>query len=408
MADLTHSFAHDTTLRTSTSSTWVDITTSVQISGTDLTGGNDYIIFASCTAGGSDASSPNFEYRVVENGVGQLAGAYQRNEPPDNSTLAGQPFGYMGKVTAAATPNDYRLQVQTTGTVRVGNLAMLAFDLTQLGATNYAYDEDTTSYTTVSSSSPITGASVTVGDGTSDYMVWGYVHAIADSASTSSVQVWIDDGSTTPTLADMEADDVEDVFCILVARYYPAVASSTTFTLKIDTDSTTDTHWDVDRNQIFALKLNAFEDHFGKYDGGPYGSFTLDTTVVAINQTHTTNTAGARNWQFIGYATNTVGSGLARTRYDLNDSGLGVIAGGIVDATDVDYASSSTTDRINAHLMGKKTSVANSTSLSVDMRSQRELNTGGSNSNSSLAGWSWEFSGGAANTTIEVPTGPLR
>ena len=331
--------------------------TSKQIASSELTGDANYLLAIMANVGGNNTSANDFRYRLNAGGV--LTGSEARHEPRRSGNNNGHQFGWVGTYTAPSTPVDINLQSNSDGAnaCLISDYHAIAINLDDLAGADYATDEDTTSNANVASGSWTNGASITIGDGSSDWLVIASSHWLIDSAS-DSLRFRIDAGGTGRAEIQLEGEDTAEEYCVATMTYLAAPASQT---VQAQIRTTAGNH-DCDRTFIAAIRLDAFEDHAGARTTTGTSITGVDTDTTVETLAHTTSTAAARDWVFFGMAINDVGEDSKLTERRLEDSTLGIAAGNITRQS----AQHGDTDLVPMLLIGELTSVADSTALDID------------------------------------------
>ncbi len=312
-----------------------------EIEGSELDGDSDYLLIVRVHVGGLNTGIVEFEYKVIEDTVGDLPASHMKSEPRRSSGAAGMPYMYMRKVTTASTPNDYEVHLKGDGTVNASmmDLEMLMIKLDDLLSSDWAYDNDAVD-NSFTGGVWEDGASITIGDGSSDWLIIQTAHWQIDSV-TDDCRGRINIGGSNVMTYFMEGEDVDEEY-VLGSFHYEAALATDTVVKNQFTNS--DGSQDVLDNSIFALRLNAFEDHAGdrnttKLDSG--GA----TPVQPITLTHTTDTA-ANPQDWIGFS-QSIGDVVAS---DQRRTYTGISDGGDIDFSGDDDANPFFTTKGNADL----------------------------------------------------------
>jgi hypothetical protein len=377
------------------------------ISGSSLDANSDYLIFVSAVVGGN-STSLQFEFRINEAVGGALSYSTHTQEPRFSGSPTGQPYFFMEKITTDASPtgNDYTLQFRciSTGVARVQARMMMAIKLDDLSASDWAYSSDTTDRNAVSSSAWVdTSASVTIGDGTSDYLIFAssYWDTIAADDDARTV---IDVGGTEYGEILQEGENAAENFSCGTIAYVAAPSASSTAKVKIRSASDS---LDVSNAKIFALRLNAFEDYGGVRDVTAHTDMTQSAWNTTSTLSITTNTAASRTWFFIG---NSIYNPSAPGNYcyrKLTDSGLGDIIGDTTQA--VGFNGPVATVMLTPAIIFNDTSstVANSTSISMNSQVYPIIAGTDDCNEAYVVGFTFELAT-VTNETVYPFTGPWR
>jgi len=255
-----------------------------KVEGWELEGSTDYILIARIGFGGDNTSLNDYEMRIAEDGVGELTGSHVRIEPRRADLDKYQSHLYIRKVTTAATPNDYQVEFKSLTTfAHIAGSELIMIKLDDLGSGDWAYDNDAVDNSFVAGVWE-DGASITIGNGTSDWLIINTAHWQIDSASADDCKGRIDVDGTPVAFYQLEAEDAVEELVFGTFHYAAALAADTV--VKNEFTNTAGAQ-DVLDNSIFALRLNAFADHAGDRNTDTTTIDAISTTVQPITLTHT-------------------------------------------------------------------------------------------------------------------------
>ena len=403
MAEITHAVATDQATRSTTSSDFVDVNAAATIAAASQDADSDYFLFVRMQIGANTSSGNNAEYRVDNGSV--LLHSEARIEPRRSAIPTGHPYFYIKRLTTANPTTDMDCQFRYGGgaqTVRVQNQQMMMIKLDDLAAADFAYDEDLTALTALDDTAWTDGASVAIGDGSSNFEVYYYCHMIVDAVG-DSIRLRLNVGGTTFDIIQLEGEDTVEEYCIGGIAYLAAPASSTTVKIQMQTDSATAGLMDVECSRVFALRLNAFEDHFGERDTADISVTAADTETIVGNVLHTVDTAASRNWAIHGFTINDVSESVKRTHYRLVEDAAGNLVGDTVDHM-VQHGDA---DQVPLLLFAEMTAVADATALDIDYTVQEEADIVPSPVfiDTHFVGFTWELA--SAGRTVAATTQAL-
>jgi hypothetical protein len=403
MAEIGYTIVTDDTTRTNATTSWVTPTNG-KILGSTLDANTNYLLLVVCVVGGDNVEVNTFEWRVIETVGGARTASGQRLEPRFSAATIGSPYVFMEKVTTDATPtgNDYEFQLRVnTGanTCRVQSSMMLAIKLDDITEnTDWFYANDTTSNVDVSSASWTNGASITIGDGISDYLVIGTSHWLIDSV-TDETRMQIDVGGTGHAETGLEGEDLVEEHCVGTMTYVAAPASSTTVRVQIRTNA--GAH-DCDNSTIFALRLNAFEDYAGTRNTTPTEITATATDFISGTLSFTTDTVATENWLFVGQGMYYSEHPEKNTKRRLEDTGLGVVAGDSTQMIGFNGDAIAGNQKVPMMIFGEAASVADATSITLEYTVIEEVDVVPQPSvdDTSVVGFTWELAPVVASDLI--------
>lgn len=387
MTEISHVVNQSDGVVTDSTDSWTSHTNK-RVDVNALNASTDYLVGMFAQIGGSSTAADDFQFRIRSE-TATLTGSEARIEPRRSSTTSGTSYGWVGVYTTSSTPEtdrDLRLQTNSDGIndCYLGDFYGFALSLGDLDAADYETSEDLTSNANVASGSWTNGASITIGDGSSDWLVFSSSHWLIDAAS-DSIRFRIDAGGTAHGEIQLEGEDTAEEYCVATLAFLSAPASQTV-QAQIRTTSGSN---DCDRTFIGAIRLDAFEDHAGVRDTTATAITTVDTDTVSGTLTHTVSTPSARNWVFFGLGINDVGDNDKRTHRRIEDSSLGSIAGNTTDHV----VQNGDTDEVPMMLLGELSSVADAASLDIDyiVQEEADVTPNPTIDETTIVGFSWDI-----------------
>lgn len=391
----------------STSGTYVD-KTGATIAHASLDDNEDYLVYVRATHTNltSQSTAANGIRVTYDNTVTSWSEKLWEGVIGITNVQA-QEYSWCG-VISSGTTGDLQIEFKSgngTDTIDVGYCTLLAIKVSDLTLnTNIFHDEDLILVELDDGNFPPTnyetlGASLTIGDGTSDYLVFGCVE-IGDMLSGGNVvqaRVRESLGNTFKEACMYQRSDASDEFTRAFTMLYEAQAA-TTLTIEATCQGFPA---DAKRSFLAAIRLNAFVEHFTDYDPDPDESgwsFPLEVEVATLAETATVTSA---NWGFIGAVTDTyAGSGLgepAFLRLDIDGAGDITIGG---DET-WKYQCNPTSRRQTRFAVSDNQSISSGETIDADMvyDTPASASTAGC-TEALLVGFTWELAGGTECFTI--------
>ena len=338
-AEVGHIVAKSFASQQTTSGTYVD-KTGATIAHASFDDNEDYLCYVRAThtnltsqATAVNAIQVTYNDTVVSGGEKLWEGAI------GITNVQGQEFSWCGIVSTGAT-GDLQVEFKSgngSDTIDVGYCTLLAIKVSDLTLnTNIFHDTDTATFELDDGNFPPTnyvtlGSSITIGDGTSDYLVFACIQ-IGDFVSGGNTPDWRireSAGNTVKVMGKYGMNDLSDEVVRSWVGLYKAQAA-TTLTIEA---TCTGFPADAKRSFLCAIRLNAFAQHFTGYvaDADESGWSFPEEQEVSISATATQTSS---NWGFIGAVTdNYGGSGLGQPtilRLDIAGAGDNTIGG---DAT---------------------------------------------------------------------------
>ena len=361
--EIGHVLVTSATDQTNATTTWTT-PTGFEITGAALDANSTYLLLVSAIISGNLTTVDLYEFRTFDaKAAGQLGESYARLKPRIADARSGYPYLFMTQVTTDASPtgDDYEFQFRVntgTDTAQIADFYMLAIKTDDITASDFKYNDHTTDI-----NDPVTwtdGASVTLGDGSSNWLVISTMKCVPDLATADSCMGRLSVDAVTRNGIRDEHIDLDENFVMGWASYLAAPASSIVVKNQVQSFSG---NWDITNNTIFALRLDAFEDHNGVWDTTSVPITGFDTDFITATSAFTTVTVATENWLWLGDQHYSVGTGGEQMSYRLNDSTRGLIAG----STNTEYVENRDNAADQRHVFwGEDASVANSTAYDVD------------------------------------------
>lgn len=271
-SEIQHAFTTQATEQSSSSGTYVDVTGAAITSG-NFTAGKQYLLVVSAAVAEDGNGLANV--RVVHGST-----AFSQSELIFlRSSTVKEYYAYSwGTVWTAVGGEGIKLQFSTNaGTVYADNISLIAINLSDdlIEGTDWVFDDRPNDDTL--STTPKTGASVsmTPGTGGNDWLVmsWAQIDASGTATTTASSSL-IRSGeasSTTPTVS-FQPLSLSSVWQVPLVKVYTLAAASNTFSERSVAGGSAHVRLN---SAIFALRLNKFATHtFSQNDA----SVTLGTT----------------------------------------------------------------------------------------------------------------------------------
>ncbi len=393
MAEIGHAIVETNSIDTTTSTSFTHVGSAGEheIQGSSLDGSSEYILLAHALHGGSSTSNNQIYMNVTENGVGALGNSEQRAESRRNGGASGVHYGFLDKITTASTPNDYEIQMKSNGSdssnVTGSWLAMIKLD--DLTTDQWKYAEVDTDDTSISTSTE-TGASVTLGEG--DWLIFAFTRWDMNSNS-DAVEFQIDVDGNNKAFTRFEARDTTEVSCMITMTAYTVSGDSVTAAVEYSSEGTNP---DLLNSRIFAIDMNAFQDHAFKQKAKGVSTTSIDnhdTNYTVDTLTHTSNTGSARDWAIFSHLTWDVASTQARMMNAIDQGGTQIIGETNASANSApEQGQHDGADECALLLWGQKSSHAHNTDLDLDLvvMDNDSPGNGGVDENT-IAAFTWEL-----------------
>lgn len=410
MAELNHTAAAVTGSEfLTTSTTFVDVSTSAEVPAGSLIGGDEYLYMFGMGVGSNNTASNQNEVAVAINGT-EITESIAIRECAQAGPQSTEPYFFLHKHTQPGTPVSVRHRYRNVGgsnSCRVRDPWSVAINLTELGASNYAWNEDTTGG---GMGTTFTGyQSVTIGDGTSDWIVF-WCMQVDCSTTSSDMRVHVNVGGSTICEQRYEGEDTIEQYVIGGAVLVSA-PNSTAVTVEARADNT-GSPFTVLNGRIFAIKLDAFEDSFASQSFPDTSITTVDTDFVVHTATHTTATGAARSWHFGGHGVyDPNGEATKRQRYEIYDNTLGETLAGDGAASAQTLMVGNGIVELRGWTVGqtRSTTIANGTALDIDAIVQEDADVSPApiQRSSLIYGWTWELASTGVTGSLSKTLGAV-
>jgi hypothetical protein len=296
--ELTHEIVQTETTYTATAGGGWENVTGATLTGASQNSGNDILLFGDIRINGTISSTLNDREVRLHDGTGVVTYSDARIEDEVDATH-GHHSGFMRKMTAGGG-KDYHWEINAGATQNVNcySTQLLAMDLTEIGASNYKYSEDTTGVTDMTGANwTSSAASVTFGDGVKNWLVfWCMQRNIDDQGRRYAVR--LNDGSSPVILFQDESEDAVEVRTA-AGFFTMAAPASATWTVEVQGESGFNND-DLLFASVCAIDLDTFEDH--AVEANTTNKADWDSNPgVAVTDTHTTATAATADWACFGY-----------------------------------------------------------------------------------------------------------
>lgn len=393
MAEIGHAIVETNSVDTTTSTSFTHVGSAGEheIQGSSLDGSTNYILLAHALHGGSSTSNNQIYMNLTENGVGALANSEQRAESRRNGGSSGVHYGFLDKITTASTPSDYQIQMKSNGseTSSVTGSWLCMIDLDDLTTDQWKYAEVDTDDTSISTSTE-TGASVTLGEG--DWLIFAFTRWDMNSNS-DAVEFQIDIDGNNKAFTRYEARDTTEVSCMLTMTAYTVSGDSVTASVEYSSEGTAP---DLLNSRIFAIDMNAFQDHAFKQKAKGVSTTNIsahDTNFTVDTLSHTSSTGSARDWAVFSHLTWDVASTQARMMNAIDQGGTQIIGETNASANSApEQGQHDGADECALLLFGELSSHAHNTDLDLDLvvMDNDSPGNGGVDENT-IAAFTWEL-----------------
>jgi hypothetical protein len=377
MAEIGHSINMDySAMFTNGTSTWDEVSTTMTIPAVDLDGNSEYLVLTSMLVGGASTADNEMEFRVAANGT-QLDFSHARVEPRAATNTQGSVYFWFDRYTTPPAPVAVEPEHRhISGTLNCfagfgGSIALKLDDLVE--NSQFYWDEDLTNHTGLDNTAWTDGASITIGDGVSDYLIFYFAHQIVDNGTSNGLKVRVNVGGTALRHIQFEGEDTIEEYCVGSMAVVNAPAASTVVKNQMQLAGPTTGSNDVDCNRIIAIKLtDVFEDYGAFVTAGTNTIANTDTWVPSTGQKDiTTSTGASRDWLWFGVMTVDCGDGDKRLNRRLRD---------IERTTDLIDGNNSTghtrnndtADEVPLNMFDEELAVANATAIGLRMSAQEE------------------------------------
>ena len=170
---------------------------------------------------------------------------------------------------------------------------MLCVNLTDLGASNHEKDRDTGT-TGLTTSIASTGAAVTLGNGSDDWLIFVTAQIDNTSGAGNPFQLYLRDGSTDTLLTQQDFEASASIYVVSGMVLEEAPAASTTFTVGGQMVAGTA---DITFASIVAIRLNGFAEFEKATSAGPFTAGSgADVDLLTLSFTTSASTS---DWAFL-------------------------------------------------------------------------------------------------------------
>lgn len=420
--------------------TWQDFNkVNVTLNTSSLNVGDDYFVFAMAAFGNTNSVTDN-HLRLVEDIPGSPLTLVPFSDARMTS-FVNEIYPYAFFTSFTATGNDLKFQARGSGNPVIDYPKAFAISRTDL-TTNALYSEDTVGLTPIPTTNEVytdSAASITLDDGSSDYLVfWSVQWDVNDPGRDMFVGLRFGSGSPQDIIqvSSLESQNATDQYVTSGYTVFPArmppigspkqplstppndldagsplvpigsPATPVPVTVAVRMEPLFDDD-NLLRAAIGAIKLSAFDSHFAKFDPNTTKDFNqndlLSTKHVRIN------TDTALDWFILGSST-ILSAGAARdpelllsAALDIFGSPLGSPQAGSPNTIfgspnfgidrDPQVDTFGATESRAALTFNEVSSIANGSLLTTQLRTESAVLGDNSNFHTSLLGFTWNLPG---------------
>ncbi len=250
---------------TTTSGTYVSAA-GASVAFASMDANEDYVVFIRAYVGNSSSTTTNQnKVRLAKGGVEVVGSELVYESPATVLDSHGVTYSWGG-IIASGSSGDLQLQHLSgngSDTVFVNNVTILMIKVSDLILnTNVFHDTNTGLVELDDGDFPAawmaTGAAVTIGDGVSDYLVFGSVRVDNFLTGGNTVDTRINDGTVQLKGTGIVLGDFSDELTLGFFQLWQAPAASTTLSVEAQT-----TGFPVDKvyASIIAIRMDAFSDY---------------------------------------------------------------------------------------------------------------------------------------------------
>ncbi len=339
----------------------------------DLEDATEYLLIVSCLLMGADTARNDFHFRLHDGSV--IGDSTARIEPRNSSSIFGEMYFYMDRYTTPATAAQINFQGHTDGTSttqRCISFYAVAIKISDLKATDFEDAENTTNLSGLTDTAWTEGIDITIGDGESDWMVFGYGRVLVDTDGVQIRMRLTDDGTMVGEEIHLEGEDSVEIKHMGFMWVLKGIPSSD-INLEFQTDIGTSGLMDIDRCMLFALRLNQFEDYLSDHDTTDTNITATDTDFGTISVSHVTRTGGnSRDWMIFGGSVITTGDDIKAFRHHIKDSSTIIIGDSPDVATGLRQNHAGGEDRVPNIRFGPNAAVTHGTSFTANIKNQED------------------------------------
>ncbi len=313
-----------------TSATYVDVT-GASVPYASMEPNTDYAVFVRAYVGNSTSTATSGNKVRLTKADTLVAGSEHVYESPSTVIDLVGMYYYWGGIVNSGASGDLQLE-QLSGngsdTVFANNITIMMINVDDVGLdSNIFHSTDNTTQDVSDSPNWVpTGAAVTVGDGTSDWLVFGSVHVQDFSIGSSQPIVRVNDGTTQLTGSSVGRGDTTDALTMGFMQIWQGVPASTTLTVEIEGGG-----WAVEKTyaNIMAIRLDSLVDYNKDFIAttAAFGGGSGDTDAVTLDYSAGVS---ADDYCFLACATGSNGNASSPhpiIRLDQNSGGDVTLAG---------------------------------------------------------------------------------
>ena len=330
-ASIGHVVKHLNTGVTTTSGTYVDVTGAV-VTFAEMEANEDYVVYVRAYIGNSDDGNQAGNGCQLTKGGSLVNGSEMIHESPHGLIVDsyGMLYYFAGIVNSGAS-GDLQMQQKSgnggVDTVFANNISIMMVKVSDLVLdTDIFYDVDTSTLE-LDSDFAGTGAQITIGDGASDYLVFGSTSVnnwYAGAGNHAETEIF--DGSTSRYASGYYIGDASDQLSLGFMHLYQAPSPSTVLSVRAKSS-----FFAIDEvySSIIAIRMNVFNDYQANFtaDSGSFSGGDGTTDVCTL----TFSTDSTDDYCLMACGTGTSGSATdcpdPIIRNDLNTGGDVTVAG---------------------------------------------------------------------------------
>jgi len=269
-----------------TSGTYVDVSGAV-VTYAEMEANTDYVVYVRAYMG-ADGGNTALNGCQLTKGGSLVSGSETLYEPPWGLTIdSNGMMYYWGGVIDSGASGDLQLQIKSgnagVDTAFANNVSIMMIKVDDLGLGTNVFHDTNTSVIELDADYAGTGAQITIGDGVSDYLVFGSVRVDNFYPASNIIDVQINDGSTQLYGMGHSRADSSDELTLGFMQLWQAPAASTTLNVEAKTS-----FWSADKVYacIIAIRLDAFVgyqvDFLAQSDPFSGGGGDTDVTTLAF------------------------------------------------------------------------------------------------------------------------------
>lgn len=313
---------------TTTSATYVAVT-GASVPFASMEANEDYAVFVRAYIGNSTSSTTAQNKCQLTKGGSPIGGSEHIYESPTTVIDDQGMLYYWGGTLNSGASGDLQLEHLSgngSDTVFANNVTIMMIKVDDLILNTNIFHDTDTGLVEIDTGTPwiSTGAGVTIGDGASDYLVFGSIRIQDFLTGGNIVSIRVNDGTSTKFGSAVVRGDSSDQLTMGFMQLWQAPAASTTLTVEAQNGM----GFPVDKvyASIIAIRLDALADYNSAFLATSPNLGNGPTDIVTLAFT----TSGAADYGFISGATGP-NSGVTGApdfiRNDLNGGGDVTIAG---------------------------------------------------------------------------------